>query len=117
MRDRSKTAVTAQSRREFLRVVGAGVPSLTLLAKAAGGESTDIAKTADDAEKRQLGEGGDPSYKHLTVDEVARTRYEVHYEEIAAAYGGPTSRAPVISERLHPEIVWVRPGYGDRDDS
>ena len=38
MRDRSKTAVTEQSRREFLRAVGTGVPSLTLLARATGGQ-------------------------------------------------------------------------------
>jgi hypothetical protein len=92
--------------------VGTGVPSLTLLARATDGKSTDTPKAADDAEKRQPGEGGDPSYKHLTLDEVARSGYEVRYEEIAAAYGGPISRAPVISERLHPEIVWVRPDMG-----
>lgn len=57
-------------------------------------------------------EGGDASYKHLTLDEVARTGHEVSYEEVADAYGGPMSRAPVVSVKAHPELVWVRPDMG-----
>src|SRR6266700_3686048 len=57
-------------------------------------------------------EGGDPAYRHLTFDEVAKRGYEVHYEEIADAYGGPMSRAPVVSVKAHPEIIWVRPDMG-----
>jgi hypothetical protein len=57
-------------------------------------------------------EGGDPSYQHLTFDEVARAQREVRYEEVADAYGGPMSRAPVVSVKAHPELVWVRPDMG-----
>jgi len=57
-------------------------------------------------------EGGDPSYSHLTFDEVARTGHEVNYEEVADAYGGPMSRAPVVSVKAHPEVIWVRPDMG-----
>lgn len=55
---------------------------------------------------------GDPAYSYLTLDEVARSHYETNYDEIASAYGGPMSRAPVISEKAHPELVWVRPDMG-----
>jgi len=57
-------------------------------------------------------EGGDSAYRHLTLDEVAQTGHEVHYEEVADAYGGPMSRALVISVKAHPEVVWVRPDLG-----
>ena len=57
-------------------------------------------------------EESDPSLGHLTLDEVQRTGHEVHYEEVARVYGGPLSLAPVITVRLHPEVVWVRPDMG-----
>jgi hypothetical protein len=57
-------------------------------------------------------EGGDPSYQDLTIDQVVRTQHEVRYEEVADAYGGPMSRAPVVSVKAHPEIIWVRPDMG-----
>jgi len=47
-----------------------------------------------------------------TFDEVARTGHEVSYAEVADFYGGPMSRAPVISVKAHPEVVWVRPDMG-----
>ena len=83
MRDRSKTSVAEQSRREFLRAVGVGVPSLTVLAGGTGGAPAEAPNSADNAEKKPSREGGDLSYKHLTLEEVARTGHEVRYEEIA----------------------------------
>jgi len=106
---KGRKGITGQSRRAFLRTVGAGVPSLTLLgAGARGGSATAPAR----ADETPVKEGGDPSYQHLTFDEVARTQHEVRYEEVADAYGGPMSRAPVVSVKAHPELVWVRPDMG-----
>jgi hypothetical protein len=55
---------------------------------------------------------GDPAYSYLTLDQVAQSGYETDYSEVVAAYGGPMSRAPVISEKAHPELVWARPDMG-----
>jgi hypothetical protein len=55
---------------------------------------------------------GDPAYTYLSLAEVARTGYETNYDEVVSSYGGPMSRAPVISEKAHPELVWVRPDMG-----
>ncbi len=55
---------------------------------------------------------GDPAYSYLALDEIARSGYETNYDEVVSAYGGAMSRAPVISEKAHPELVWVRPDMG-----
>jgi hypothetical protein len=44
--------------------------------------------------------------------EVARTGYEVSYDEISGAYGGPMSLAPIISIKAYPELIWIRPDIG-----
>jgi len=98
------------SRRDFLRAVGAGAPSLTLLGRGArAGVPTAPAVPADAPPAK---EGGDPAYQHLTLDAVAQTQHEVNYEEVADAYGGPMSRGPLVSVKAHPEIVWGRPDMG-----
>src|SRR5208282_178790 len=109
MRGRKGIITPGQSRRVFLKTMGAGVPSLTLLG--AGGRGGSAMAPAR-AEETRVKEGGDPTYQHLTFDEVARTQHEVRYEEVADAYGGPMSRAPVVSVKAHPEVVWVRPDMG-----
>lgn len=97
------------SRRRFLQTVGTGVPSLALLAT---GEPAKPQDAAGPAAKTPHAEGGDPAYRHLTLQAVATDHREVHYDEIADAYGGPMSRAPVVSVKAHPELVWVRPDMG-----
>jgi hypothetical protein len=64
------------------------------------------------AERAPMKEGGDPAYQHLTLDAVAPARHEVNYEEVANSYGGPMSRAPLVSVKAHPELVWARPDMG-----
>jgi hypothetical protein len=51
----------------------------------------------------------DPAIQRLSPREVARSRHEVSFDEVARVLGGPFSRQPVISVKAHPEIVWVRP--------
>jgi hypothetical protein len=107
-----KTADTIfdQSRRGFLETLGIGIPTLsTLLHEGFTAEAEDASSTAQETLTKDL---SDPSLGHLTFDEVERTGHEVHYEEIANFYGGPMSRAPVISVRLHPEVTWIRPDMG-----
>ena len=109
MKHRKRTT-PGSTRREFLRTVGAGAPSLTLLGM---GVRTDAAPNrADPADAVPAKEGGDPAYQHLTLDAVARSQHEVNYEEVAEAYGGPMSRGPLVSVKAHPEIVWGRPDMG-----
>jgi len=101
---------TGSSRRDFLRTVGAGAPSLTLLGM--GARAGAAVAPAAPAEAVPVKEGGDPAYQYLTLDAVARSRHEVKYEEVADAYGGPMSRGPLVSVKAHPEIVWARPDMG-----
>ena len=112
MTGQRKIIVTGQSRREFLQAAGVAIPGLTLMGGGTVSELAEARNDVDKAEKKPLREGGDPSYKHLTLDEVARTRHEVHYAEVASAYGGPMSLAPVVSVKAHPEVIWVRPDMG-----
>jgi len=105
-----KSMNKGSSRRDFLRVVGAGAPSITLLGRGtSAGASTATAVPAD---APPVKEGGDPAYQHLTLDAVAQAQHEVNYEEVADAYGGPMSRGPLVSVKAHPEIVWARPDMG-----
>lgn len=98
------------SRRGFLQAAGLSLPTLSvLLQEEAAAVPPDVSPSVQDIVAREL---SDPSLGHLTLDEVQRTGHEVHYEEIAHLYGGPMSLAPVISVRLHPEVVWVRPDMG-----
>jgi len=92
---------TEASRRGFLQALGTTVPSVVALAHS---ETVTPPSTQS--------EGGDPSYAHFTLDAVARNKREVLYEEIADCYGGPMSRAPIISVKGHPEVIWIRPDLG-----
>ena len=105
-----KSVKKGSSRRDFLRAVGAGAPSLTLLGKGARAGAPTAPSVPTEA--MPVKEGGDPTYQHLTLDEVARSHHEVNYEEVADAYGGPMSRGPLVSVKAHPEIVWGRPDMG-----
>jgi len=105
-----KSRNRGSSRRDFLRAVGAGAPSLTLLARGTRVEAAAAPSVPADAPPAK--EGGDPAYQHLTFDAVVRSRHEVNYEEVADAYGGPMSRGPLVSVKAHPEIVWGRPDMG-----
>ena len=105
-----KTKSVDSSRREFLRAVGAGAPSLTLLGVGVPAVAATAPQPAAGAVPHP--EGGDPAYRHLTLDAVARNHREVNYEEVADAYGGPMCRGPVVSVKAHPEILWGRPDMG-----
>ena len=109
MKDRKRTNA-GPNRRDFLKTVGAGAPSLTLLGMSAHVGAAPMPAIPADA--APVKEGGDPAYKHLTLDAVAQNHHEVNYEEIADVYGGPMSRGPLVSVKAHPEIVWARPDMG-----
>jgi hypothetical protein len=101
--------MSGTSRRRFLQVAGVAVPSASALlssVSAFAGTDTAVQKPAVEAE------GGDQSYRDLTIDEVAKRKHEVHYQEIADCYGGPMSRAPIVSVKGHPEVIWIRPDMG-----
>lgn len=98
------------SRRGFLQAAGLSLPAVSMLLQdASAAVPPEQASAAQDIVAKDM---SDPALNHLTFDEVQRTGHEVHYEEIARLYGGPMSLAPVISVRLHPEVVWLRPDLG-----
>ncbi|HLM82989.1 MAG TPA: hypothetical protein VK302_20490 [Terriglobales bacterium] len=93
-----------------MQTMGIGIPSLSALLQE--GITTKREEASSEAQNTLTMERGDPSLGHLTLDEVQRARHEVHYEEVAHLYGGALSLAPVVTVRLHPEVVWVRPDMG-----
>ncbi len=99
-----------RSRRGFLRTAAVGLPAFTaIFEEGVPGMPKEASSEAQNALTMEL---SDPSLDQFTLDEVQRTGHEVHYEEIAHFYGGAMSLAPVITVRLHPEVVWVRPDMG-----
>ena len=93
------------SRRDFLQTVGIGIPVLSSLFQELG--ARDAQESSVTAQNVFKTDQSDPSLAAFTLDEVQRTKHEVHYEEIARLYGGPMSLAPVLTVRLHPVVDFM----------